>query len=209
MTLCHDITAMRDGFKGAAFRRGHVIEPGDVEKLLDLGKRTVYIWEENAGEIHEEDAARRMAAMAQVADCHYTAPSEGKVLLMADTRGMFRVDTALLHRINAIGDLTISTLPDHFPVEAGDRLASMRIVPLVTREEQICRAEALCAGQKLLELKPCLQLGMRLGEGSGCPLAFRVVEAACAVINTMATFPEAAIDDGYLTEIREKDSFTV
>ena len=37
LTLCHDITAMRDGFKGAAFRRGHVIEPGDVEKLLDLG----------------------------------------------------------------------------------------------------------------------------------------------------------------------------
>ena len=41
LTLCHDITAMRDGFKGAAFKRGHVIEEGDVEKLLDLGKRTV------------------------------------------------------------------------------------------------------------------------------------------------------------------------
>lgn len=87
LTLCHDITAMRDGFKGAAFKRGHVIEEGDVEKLLDLGKRTVFIWEENAGEIHEEDAARRMAAMAQVEGCHYTEPSEGKVLLMADTRG--------------------------------------------------------------------------------------------------------------------------
>lgn len=46
LTLCHDITAMRDGFKGAAFKRGHVIEEGDVEKLLDLGKRTVFIWEE-------------------------------------------------------------------------------------------------------------------------------------------------------------------
>ena len=124
LTLCHDITAMRDGFKGAAFKRGHVIEEGDVEKLLDLGKRTVFIWEENAGEIHEEDAARRMAAMAQVEGCHYTEPSEGKVLLMADTRGMFRVDTALLNQVNSIGDLTISTLPDHFPVEAGDRLAS-------------------------------------------------------------------------------------
>ena len=63
--------------------------------------------------------------------------------------------------------------------------------------------------EQLLGLKPCLQLGMRLGEGSGCPLAFRVIEAACAVISTMATFPEAAIDDTYLTEIREKDSFTV
>ena len=60
-----------------------------------------------------------------------------------------------------------------------------------------------------LGLHPCLELGMRLGEGSGCPLAFRVVEAACAVMCTMATFPEAAIDDEYLTEIRAKDSFTV
>ena len=60
-----------------------------------------------------------------------------------------------------------------------------------------------------LALRPLFDLGMRLGEGSGCPLAFRVVEAACAVMNTMATFPEAAIDDGYLTEIRERDSFTV
>lgn len=154
LTLCHDITAMRDGFKGAAFKRGHVIEEGDVEKLLDLGKRTVFIWEENAGEIHEEDAARRMAAMAQVDGCHYTEPSEGKVLLMADTRGMFRVDTALLNQVNSIGDLTISTLPDHFQVEAGDRLASMRIVPLVTQETQILEAERLCQGKKLLDLRP-------------------------------------------------------
>ena len=154
MALCHDITAMRDGFKGAAYKRGHVITPEDIPALLDLGKRTVFVWEENAGEIHEEDAALRMAAMAPVEGAHYTAPSEGKVLLMADKRGMFRVDTALLQKINSIGDITISTLPDHYPVEPGARLASMRIVPLVTKEEQILRAEQLCAEKKLLDLRP-------------------------------------------------------
>ena len=154
MALCHDITAMRDGFKGAAFKRGHVITREDIPALLDLGKRTVFVWEENAGEIHEEDAALRMAAMAPVEGAHYTEPSEGKVLLMADTRGMLRVNTALLREINAIGDITISTLPDHYPVEPGARLASMRIVPLVTKEEQILRAEQLCAEKKLLDLRP-------------------------------------------------------
>ena len=154
MALCHDITAMRDGFKGAAFKRGHVITQEDIPALLDLGKRTVFVWEDNAGEIHEEDAALRMAAMAPVEGAHYTAPSEGKVLLMADQRGMFRVDTALLQKINSIGDITISTLPDHYPVEPGARLASMRIVPLVTKEEQILRAEQLCAEKKLLDLRP-------------------------------------------------------
>ncbi len=154
LTLCHDITAMRDGFKGAAFKRGHVITAEDVPALLDLGKRTVFIWEEQAGEIHEEDAALRMAAMIPVEGAHYTGPSEGKMLLFADRPGMLRVDRALLRAVNSIGDLTISTLRDHYPVEAGARLASMRIVPLVTEEEQIRRAEELCAGKKLLELKP-------------------------------------------------------
>ena len=154
MTLCHDITKMVDGFKGAAFRRGHVIREEDIEELLNIGKKTVFVWEENAGEIHEEDCALRMAAMAPVQGAHYTAPSEGKVLLMADTRGMLRVDTELLREINSIGDITISTLPDHYPVESGVRLASMRIVPLVTKEEQIIAAERLCAQRKLLDLRP-------------------------------------------------------
>ena len=154
MTLCHDLTEMRDGFKGPAFRRGHVIAAEDIPHMLDIGKRTVFVWEENAGEIHEEDAARRMAAMAPVSGAHYTEPSEGKVLLMAEREGMLRVDTALLRQVNAIGDLTISTLPDHYPVRPGMRLASMRIVPLVTEEEQIRQAEALCKGRKLLDLRP-------------------------------------------------------
>ena len=58
-------------------------------------------------------------------------------------------------------------------------------------------------------LRPLFLLGMRLGEGSGCPLAFQVLEAACAVMNDMATFDEAGIDDGYLEEIRKGDQFTV
>ena len=58
-------------------------------------------------------------------------------------------------------------------------------------------------------LTPIFQLGMRLGEGSGCPLAFQVLCAACAVINDMATFDQAGIDDGYLEEIRQGDKFSV
>ena len=60
-----------------------------------------------------------------------------------------------------------------------------------------------------LGLEPCLLLGMRLGEGSGCPILFRILEAACAVMCHMATFEEAAIQDDYLDEIRKTDAFTV
>ena len=152
MSLCHDLTAMYDGFKGALFKRGHVIQKEDIEKMLDIGKKTVFVWEENAGEIHEEDCARRMSEAVPVKGAHYTEISEGKTLLMADFEGLFRVNTGLLKKINSIGDITVSSIPDHYPVKAGDRLASMRIVPLVTKEEQIIEYERLCKDEKLFEI---------------------------------------------------------
>ena len=154
LALCHDITEMNEGFKGVAFKRGHIITEGDISHMLAIGKQHIFVWEENAGEIHEDECAKRMAAMANVDGAHYTEPAEGKVLLFADQRGMFRVNCRLLNKINSIGDLTICTLPDHYPVEAGARLASMRIVPLVTKEEQILEAERLCKEEKLLDLRP-------------------------------------------------------
>lgn len=58
-----------------------------------------------------------------------------------------------------------------------------------------------------LGMKPYLHMGMRLGEGSGCPLAFKLIEGACGVMNRMATFEEAKISDDYLAELREEDLF--
>ena len=157
MTLCHDITAMRDGFKGAEFKRGHVIEEADIPRLLDIGKRTIFVWEEHAGEIHEDDAALRMAKMTAIEGTRQSGPSEGKILFFAERDGLFRVDTALQREINSIGDITISSMPDHYPVKEGARIASMRIVPLVTQEEQIIRAEKLCEDRKLFALRPYQQ----------------------------------------------------
>jgi len=58
-----------------------------------------------------------------------------------------------------------------------------------------------------MKLAPMLNMDMRLGEGSGCPIAFEIVSCALDVIRNMATFEEAAIDDGYLDEIRENKSY--
>jgi len=60
---------------------------------------------------------------------------------------------------------------------------------------------------RALGMEPYLALQMRLGEGSGCPLAFQIIEGACHVMNRMATFEEAQINDGYLEEIRKGDCF--
>ena len=74
--------------------------------------------------------------------------------MTADTCGLFTVDTELLRAVNSVDDVTISTLPNHYPVSKNSRLASMRIIPLVTHESNIIMAERLCNGKKLLSLMP-------------------------------------------------------
>ena len=154
MELCHDLTEMKDCFKGAAFRRGHIIREEDIPRLLEMGKEHIFVWEENAGEVHEEDAAKRFAASCPVPNGRYEGPSEGKVLLFAECPGLFRVDTDLLRKINAVGDITVSSIPDHYPLSGGEKLASMRIVPLVTKEEQIRTMENLLSEKPLFRILP-------------------------------------------------------
>lgn len=55
--------------------------------------------------------------------------------------------------------------------------------------------------------EPLFDVGMRLGEGSGCPIAFQIIGDALAIMNDMATFAEAEINDNYLEEIRKGGHF--
>lgn len=58
-----------------------------------------------------------------------------------------------------------------------------------------------------LGIKPYFNLGMRLGEGSGCPISFKIIETACAAMNGMATFAEGSIDADYLEEGKKGNFF--
>lgn len=96
-------------------------------------------------------------------------------------------------------------------ISAAAALCAVRLCPNV-RSYLVPSHASFEIGYRLametMGLLPLFDLGMRLGEGSGCPLAFQVLDAACAVINDMATFDEAGINDDYLDEIRRGDQFT-
>lgn len=57
----------------------------------------------------------------------------------------------------------------------------------------------------MLDLKPWFNLDMGLGEGSGCVIAFQIMEAACAFVCNMATFEGGGICDDYLEDIRKQE----
>ena len=89
-------------------------------------------------------------------------------------------------------------------------LCAARLCPTAVKYMFSSHADKKCGYQLVaqqLNLSPCLHLDMWLGEGSGCPLAFEIISAACAVVTSMATFEEAAIDDSYLDEVREDVTF--
>jgi len=155
MILCHDITRIIPGeFKGRAFKKGHIIQKEDIEKLLELGKEQIYVWEPKAGEIHEDEAALRIARVVAGENVDYDEPKEGKSTLKSKERGLLKIDSSLLYRINSIKDISIASIPQNFVVESGQKLAGVRIIPLTTREENLIQIEDLCRGEgKVFEIK--------------------------------------------------------
>ena len=90
-------------------------------------------------------------------------------------------------------------------ISAVAALCAFRLNPLCADylfPSHASREKGYALAMDAMGLQPMLNLDMRLGEGSGCPITFEVIAAAESVIRDMATFAEAAIDDGYLAEIR-------
>lgn len=97
-------------------------------------------------------------------------------------------------------------------ISAVAALSAIKLNPLV-KEYLIASHYSKEIGYKIamkeIGLEPMLNLDMRLGEGSGCPIAFSIVEFSCAMMNNMATFDEAGINDDYLDDVREAENYIV
>lgn len=156
MVLSHDITEIRPGsFKGPSFKKGHVIQTTDIEKLLDLGKRYIYVFELEIGQIHENDAAIRIATAAKGPGLELTEPSEGKVNFKAELMGLLQVDPQALFQINQVRDIMFASLHTNQQVTKNQQVAGTRIIPLVTDEARIEQIETICQQAfPVIQVKP-------------------------------------------------------
>ena len=153
--LCHDLTQIIPGVtKDARFRKGHIVAPEDIPVLLSMGKEHLYVWEKTPGMLHEDEAAERLRALCQNEHMHPTPVKEGKIELIADCDGLFRVDVERLNALNDVEELMIATRHTNTAVHQGDKLAGTRIIPLVIREETLRAAEERAGKEPLLSLTP-------------------------------------------------------
>ena len=153
--LCHDMTQIIPGvYKDARFRKGHIVAEEDIPVLLAMGKENLYVWEKTEGMLHEDEAALRLRDLCISEHMHCTEAKEGKVELIADKDGLFEVDTERLCAVNGIDELMIATRHTNTAVHPGDKLAGMRVIPLVIEEEKLERAEQTAGKRPLLRLTP-------------------------------------------------------
>ncbi len=153
--LCHDMTQIIPGIsKDARFRKGHIVTEEDIPVLLSMGKEELYVWEMAPGLLHEDEAAEHLRALCQSEHMHPTPVKEGKIELIADCDGLFQVDVARLDAVNSEDDVMIATRHSGTAVHPGEKLAGMRICPLVIEAERLAKIEAKAGKTPLLSLKP-------------------------------------------------------
>ena len=153
--LCHDLTQIiKDEYKDARFRKGHVVTEEDIPVLLSMGKENLYIYEMTPGMVHENDAAERLLALCGQENMLRSEVKEGKIELKAACDGLFRVRSERLLAVNAQEDVMIATRKGNTPVRKGDKLAGMRVIPLVIEDKKLRAAEEAAGGEPLLELLP-------------------------------------------------------
>ena len=153
--LCHDMTQIiKDQYKDARFRKGHVVTAEDIPVLLSMGKEHLYVWEMTPGMLHEDEGAARLAALCRGENMSLTDPKEGKIEVFAQCDGLLLVDSQRLTAVNLAGDVMIATRRGNTAVRRGDKLAGTRVIPLVIPEEVLRKAEEAAGAEPLLSLLP-------------------------------------------------------
>ena len=184
--LCHDMTQIiKDQYKDARFRKGHIVTEADIPVLLSMGKEHLYVWEMTPGMVHENDAAERLLALCGQENMTRSEVKEGKIELKAACDGLFQVDSRRLIAVNSIEDIMIATRKGNTAVKKGDKLAGMRVIPLIIEEERLRAAEAAAGTAPLLKLLP-------------------YVKKTAAIVATGSEVKNGLIQDTFTPVVRDK-----
>ncbi|HEX9369816.1 MAG TPA: molybdopterin-binding protein [Roseiflexaceae bacterium] len=145
-----------------ALAKGRRLAAADLPRLRALGVEMIRVAVLEPGDVHEDEAARRLGAAVCGPGVVAIAPAASRVNLLAATDGVVRVDAERLRRINEIDGLTIATLPSHALARARRRVATIKIIPFAVPEDALREAEAIGrAGAAVVALSPLRQ--MRVG----------------------------------------------
>ena len=142
-------------------KKGQVIGPAEQAALQAAGIESVIVAELEPGDIAEDVAAARLAQAIGGAHLRLDPPFTGRVNLFAETAGLLKVARARIDAVNRVDDaITVATLAEYAAVEAGDMVATVKIIPFATSAAALAAA-CEAAGQAAVSIAPYRPL--RLG----------------------------------------------
>jgi molybdopterin biosynthesis enzyme len=147
-------------------RKGHRLSAEDISLLARLD-RAIHAVVLEAGDVHEDDAGARLAAAVAGPGLDIRGPAFSRYNLVANTKGLLRVDPDALLRMNRLPGVAIFTLEDRIPVVPGKVVTGVKVTPVAVAEETVIAAEAIAATAPVVQVAPFqpLRVGVISTEG--------------------------------------------
>ena len=133
-------------FGATALRKAGCCAPADVEALIAAGVSHIVAARLDPGDLREDEAADRVAAVVAGANVTASPAFTGRANLFAEARGLLVFDRDRLDRLNLVDEaVTLGTLPPFAIVEPRQMVATVKIIPFAVPEAAVARAAAFAA----------------------------------------------------------------
>ncbi|TIO10384.1 molybdopterin-binding/glycosyltransferase family 2 protein [Mesorhizobium sp.] len=131
-------------------RKAHRLSADDVSLLKAAGVSEVVAAVLAADDLGEDAAAEKIAESMIHRNIEAKPAATGRVNLHAQAAGIFTVDAAMIDAINAVDPtITIATLAQHAPVEKGQMVATVKIIPFAVGSALVDAVTRICAGGEI------------------------------------------------------------
>jgi hypothetical protein len=124
--------------------KGAILDSSALERLSDAAPAELHLVEVAKDDLHEDEGGRRVAEAVAGSGVRIDGPMQSRYDLVADTRGVVRVDAGLLRAINHVEGVTVYTMLDWQPVVSETVIASVKITPIAIPKAQVVAGERLC-----------------------------------------------------------------
>ena len=141
-----------DGRK--ALKKGLKLSEADIRQLETLGKSQVYVAMLDDDDINENDGARRLGQLIAGKGIKAATATTGRVNLIAETAGVFKVNVDALLEFNNQPGITLGTIANNSQVQPKKILGTIKIIPYSVPRAALEAAETIAANSSLVKLMP-------------------------------------------------------
>lgn len=129
-------------------------DPATVIGHRERGRAGLTVLVPEDGDVHEDDAALRLAAVVAGGGLTRRGPAESRVDLLAAAAGVVHVRIGLLERLNRMDMIEVFSLFDGQVVVTGELVASAKIAPHLIPAAVLERAEKLVGSRGIVGVAP-------------------------------------------------------